>query len=206
MSWIHCHFPNHAEPPWTLRSIPGQGYAAFATRDFAAGELILVERPTVWVHGHHPFTATQVEEIERKISLLSDPDRQAFYAMANVYHPTDPECFGSSAAGIFLTNSFDMVDAPHGQSCAMYCAIGRLNHSCLPNVQQTHIPQTSEEVLHASRAIVKVCMHACLPACCDSLLVCLLACLYARMLACCHYRHHLVFIQSFVLFILLSLR
>ena len=156
MSWIHCRFPSLDELPWTLRAIPGQGFAAFATRDFVAGELILIESPTVWVHGHHPFTATQVDEIERKISLLSDQDRQAFYAMANVYNTTDQECFGSSAAGIFLTNSFDMVDAPYGKSCAMYCAIARLNHSCVPNVQQTHLPETSEEVLYASRAIAKV--------------------------------------------------
>ena len=157
MSWIHCRFPSHVELPWTLRSVPGQGFAAFANRDFVAGEFILIETPTVWVHGHHPFTATQVDEIERKISLLSDQDRQAFYAMANVFNEKkDKECFGSSAAGIFLTNSFDMVDAPHGKSCAMYCAIARLNHSCVPNVQQTHIGMTSEEVLYASRAIVKV--------------------------------------------------
>ena len=156
MSWLHCHFPNHTEPPWTLRSIPGQGYAAFANRDFAAGDLILTETPTVWVQGHHPFTATQVDEIERKISLLSEQDRLAFYAMANVFNDRDKECWGSAAAGIFLTNSFDMVDAPHGKSCAMYCAIGRLNHSCVPNVQQTHIPETSEEVLYACRTIAKV--------------------------------------------------
>ena len=129
MSWIHCHFPtNHVEPPWTLRYEPDKGFSAFANRDFAAGELILIETPTVWVHGHHPFTSIQVDEIERKIALLSVQDRQAFSAMANVFSDTDKECFGSSAAGIFLTNSFDMVDAPHGKSCAMYCAIARLNH------------------------------------------------------------------------------
>ena len=32
-------------------------------------------------------------------------------------------------------------------------AIARLNHSCCPNAQQTHIPETGEEVLYASRDI-----------------------------------------------------
>lgn len=46
-----------------------------------------------------------------------------------------------------------MTDAPHGESCAMYCAIARLNHSCTPNAQQTHCPDTGEEILIASRNI-----------------------------------------------------
>ena len=55
--------------------------------------------------------------------------------------------------GIFLTNSFDMTDSPKGPSCGMYVAIARLNHSCSPNVQQTHLPESQEEVLYASRDI-----------------------------------------------------
>jgi hypothetical protein len=35
----------------------------------------------------------------------------------------------------------------------MYLAIARLNHSCQPNVQQTHLPDTLEEVLYACRDI-----------------------------------------------------
>lgn len=35
----------------------------------------------------------------------------------------------------------------------MYCAIARLNHSCTPNTIQTHIPQSMEEILVASRTI-----------------------------------------------------
>jgi hypothetical protein len=35
----------------------------------------------------------------------------------------------------------------------MYCAIARLNHSCTPNTIQTHIPESMEEILVASRSI-----------------------------------------------------
>lgn len=64
----------------------------------------------------------------------------------------------SNAAGIFMTNSFDMTESPYcsnSEGCAMYLAIGRLNHSCEPNVLQTHLPDTMEEALYASRRILK---------------------------------------------------
>lgn len=52
-----------------------------------------------------------------------------------------------------MTNCFDMTDSIYGESCAMYLALARLNHSCSPNVQQTHYPDTTEEVLYACRDI-----------------------------------------------------
>ena len=52
-----------------------------------------------------------------------------------------------------MTNSFDMTGSPHGDACAMYLAIARINHSCMPNAQQTHHPDTGEEVLYACRTI-----------------------------------------------------
>ena len=125
-----------------------KGFAAFALRKFEKGDLILTEKPTTWVHGHHPFDSTQVAEIEEKVGALSEEDRRAFYDMSNVF----PEA-ATKATGIFMTNCFDMTNAPHGESCAMYIAIARLNHSCTPNAQQTHIPETGEEVLYASRTI-----------------------------------------------------
>ena len=134
--------------PWELREMEEGNLAAFATRSFKKGEKICSERPTVWVSGHHPFNEEQVAEIEEKVMSLNDIDRASFYDMANVF-PDAP----TPAAGIFMTNCFDMADAAHGQSCAMYCAIGRLNHSCEPNAQQTHIPDTFVEVLYASRDI-----------------------------------------------------
>ena len=87
--------------------------------------------------------------------------------MSNIY----PEIIPRSA-GIYMTNSFDMplYDCPDGEEpermSGMFLAIGRLNHSCLPNAQQTYIPKDNDpsppgktnesvgyEVLHAVRAI-----------------------------------------------------
>ena len=146
-SWIQCTYTG-STPPWELKELPGQGYAAFATRRFAQGDLICSELPTVWVHGHHPFDEHQVKQIEERVEALNIASKTAFYDMANMF----PEA-QTPAVGVFMTNCFDMTDAPHGDSCAMYLALGRLNHSCTPNTQQSHIPHTGEEVLYASRDI-----------------------------------------------------
>lgn len=108
----------------------------------------MTELPLVLVNGHDPFTPAQLTEMEQSISRSSREEKDAFYSMANS-RPDAP----SIAAGIFMTNSFDMTHRPTGPACAIYCAIGRLNHSCCPNTQQTHIPETGEEVLVASRRI-----------------------------------------------------
>jgi hypothetical protein len=140
-SWLKVTLPSGASgPPWELRSLEGRGFCAFSLRSFDAGELILVERPTVWIHGHHPFNEDQLEEIEDRVGALPEIEREAFYAMANVFHDVP------IAAGIFMTNCFDMTDSPNGTACAMYLAIARLNHSCYPNAQQTHCPDSGAEV------------------------------------------------------------
>ncbi len=83
---------------------------------------------------------------------LSVEDSEAFYAMANVY---ENDADVDAASGIFMTNCFDMTDSIFGEACAMYLALARLNHSCTPNVQQTHNAETTEEVLYAARDIAK---------------------------------------------------
>ena len=136
------------DPPWELRAVEGKGYCAYSTRRFEKGDLICTETPTVWAPGHHPFSPEQMAEIDRRVEALGDEERGAFFAMANVFPEAE-----TVAAGIFMTNSFDMTDSVHGEACAMYCALARLNHSCTPNAQQTHLPETGEEVLYASCAI-----------------------------------------------------
>ena len=148
--WGCCWDEARSSPPWKLDYDTRVGYRAIALRRFQVGEIIVVERPLCWVHGHHPFTGEQLVEIEEIVSSLNKEKQKAFYEMANVYS-IDKNI--TEGAGIFMTNSFDMADSPHGESCAMYCAIARLNHSCVPNAQQTHIPDTMEEVLIASRTI-----------------------------------------------------
>lgn len=137
-------------PPWSLQYSPTKGYYAISNHNYKQGDVICIERPLVYILGHHPFTRDQSLEIDHRLSLLNDTERDAFYALANVY---DDEGSISKGAGIFMTNSFDMTHSPLGDGCAMYGAIARLNHSCSPNCQQTHIPETMEEVLIASRNI-----------------------------------------------------
>ncbi len=95
--------------PWKLRLIKDEGYAAFSLKKFEPGDLILTEFPTVSVLGWHPYNDEQLEQIENRVKLLVEDESKAFYNLANVY----PE-YESTAAGIFMTNSFDMTDSPNG--------------------------------------------------------------------------------------------
>jgi hypothetical protein len=62
-----------------------------------------------------------------------------------------------------MTNAFDMPYNGDEHSSGMYLAIARLNHSCVPNAQQTHIPHRARdgddfgtvgyEVLYATRDV-----------------------------------------------------
>lgn len=135
-------------PPWTLKAENGRGMVAYSNYAFKAGDLICTECPTVWIYGHHPFNEAQMNEIDQKVSALCEEDKAAFFAMENVFVEEFPP-----AIGIFMTNCFDMTDSIYGTTCAMYLALARLNHSCIPNAQQTHIPTTTEEVLYAARDI-----------------------------------------------------
>jgi hypothetical protein len=142
--WKCCDIKGDGRYPWELRWMAEGGYAAFSTRSFKKGDHILTERPLVSVSGYHPFTSAQIKEIDEKLAALTTEEQHAFYAMSNVF-PEIP----SRGAGIFMTNSFDMTDSPSGPACGMYVALARLNHSCCPNVQQTHLPHSGEEVLFA---------------------------------------------------------
>lgn len=85
--------------------------------------------------------------------------------MSNAYPDVVP-----TSAGIYMTNSFEMPtyngeDGSTHNACGMFLAIGRLNHSCVPNAQQTYIPAEFDstkpdsvngvgyEVLYATRDI-----------------------------------------------------
>ena len=74
----------------------------------------------------------------------------------------------------FNCNSFCTRDKafwriyPHALSKSTYAPTTsiRLNHSCTPNAQQTHVPSSGQEVLYASRDIqIGVCVRVCLCIC-----------------------------------------
>lgn len=131
------------QPPWKLEETSDRGLIAVATRAFNTGDCICRELPMFWVPSHLPT----LEQVEKELSKLSSEDRAAYFSLSNTSQ--DPP-----ELGVFKTNAFDMADSPLASECSgLYCAIARLNHSCTPNVQQTHHPATQEEVLHATRAI-----------------------------------------------------
>jgi hypothetical protein len=135
-----------------FKEIPGKGKGAFASRAYSEGEEIYREKPLVWVPFHWPFSSDQLKEVEHRVYALSAEDQETFFAMSNAYTEGCDVSKGqapSVVAGIWYTNSFDMADAYHGTSCAMYCAIARLNHNCKPNTRQEFDKGTLEEVCFA---------------------------------------------------------
>jgi hypothetical protein len=138
--------------PFVVKPIPNRGLASFAATSYSAGDVIFRENPLVWVPFHWPFaTKKQLSVLAQRLRALSPADRSLFYASANVYDV--PPLAPNAAAGVFYTNSFDMCDAKHGKSCAIYPMLARLNHSCEPNTRQEFDIETLEEVLYASEDI-----------------------------------------------------
>jgi len=137
-------------PPWSVLPVEGRGLAAFASKAFKAGDEIYRDRPITWVPFHWPFSVDQANEAERRVQKLSDQDRAIFFAAANVHQDAPNE-----VSGIFYTNAFDMTEAYHGTSCAMYCNIARLNHCCRPNTRQQYDRDTMEMILYASKDIAE---------------------------------------------------
>jgi hypothetical protein len=130
--WGKTRFGDHSAPPWKLEYREGQGYFAIATRDFKAGDMICIETPTTWCEGWHPFDDNQISDIRMRVDSLDEgpiltrrnssgisdvnyivAEKAAFYEMANAFPELD------ACAGIYMTNSFDMVGASQ-PSCGMY--------------------------------------------------------------------------------------
>jgi hypothetical protein len=140
--WKHCKYEGD-EPPWELKFMRDRGYIAIAKREFACGDIICIEKPIFWILSHSPTQDIVLEQVLK----LDEDDKQAFYQLSNTSN--DP-----LELGIYKTNAFDMTYSTFGESVGgLYPAIARLNHSCCPNVQQTHYPDTNEEYLHATRSI-----------------------------------------------------
>lgn len=138
----------NSEPPWEVRDVPGRGKAAFSRQSYGSGDLIWAESPLVWVPFHWPFNENQAITVNKAVEALPTDLQEKFFTAANV-HEDAP----SRASGVFYTNSFDMTDAYHGQSCAIYHGIARLNHSCVPNTRQEFDKDTLKMKLYATAPI-----------------------------------------------------
>jgi hypothetical protein len=124
--WGHCTAADGIQrisrdnAPWRIEYQENKGYRAIANRNFKLGEVICREKPVTWCHGWHPFTEDQISEIKLQIDELDKTERDAFYEMANVFPEIEEKC-----AGIYMTNSFDMVGAEH-PSCGMYLVVSHV--------------------------------------------------------------------------------
>ena len=120
----------NSNPAYEVKPSEGKGLGLFATRDIAAGELILAEKPL--------FTASDAKHISDALSQLSEEQKKAFHELLS----------GGGANGTSKGDKADSDEATFRrlaialtrpgteghERLAVFTTISRINHSCSPNV------------------------------------------------------------------------
>ena len=108
--------------------IPNKGTGVVALRDIQPGEILMSERPLIYM----PDEIYQIDEpvdieiwLDKRINKMTEPDRVKFYSLTDSRGDTDSD---RSAFGIFFTNCMN-----YEGDAALFPDIARVNHSCKPN-------------------------------------------------------------------------
>lgn len=129
-----------------LREVEGKGLGVVAVEAMAAGEQVLAEPPLLLFDvaaldsrsgaallglrsTGRPPGGMEAQLRRRLDEECSEEQRAAFWELCDSFTPAV-----KSAAGIFLSNSFDLGA---GSSCGVFAAASRFNHSCVPSVVRT---------------------------------------------------------------------
>lgn len=118
----------------------GKGLSAVAMRDIVRGELILQEKPLLTIAQDASWYVAVLQQFE----ALSAPAKQRVMSLSDA-HMFEGK---ASLAGIVLTNSIACSSAPFDG--AVFYTVSRLNHSCVPNCEQTWDNVSCQECIFAS--------------------------------------------------------
>lgn len=134
---------NPPGPLFEVGSIPGKGKGLLALRDIPAGTRIVCEKPLLLAQPSAP------DALEAYVALrlkgLSKEQQRQFLSLHNNFPGKYP--FG----GIVKTNA---LPCGTGSSVGgIYPTVCLINHSCLPNCQNTWNSDTKHETIHAIRPI-----------------------------------------------------
>lgn len=130
--------------PFGVEPVEGKGLGAVAVRDIAAGELVVSESPVIALKGDAFWKAS----MQQQFDVLPDSKQQALLALSDVQLIGGQQ---KTLEGIVVTNNIG-CNSPR-YDCVVCEAISRLNHSCVPNCEQTWDEETSTERIYASRDI-----------------------------------------------------
>ena len=111
-----------------VRRVTGKGLGTFATRDFAAGELLLLELPLLTWPSGIKMTREVIPSTLDTMLIQADPQvRSIFMSLSQAGIHGDLK----TPSGVWLTNALPSAE---GGGASVYVDACRLNHSCLPNV------------------------------------------------------------------------
>lgn len=143
-----------AEPPFTLKTLPGRGIGAVAKRMIPAGTLVLKEQATLTLQDPSTFY-TGREYFQSLVSAyvnLPATSGQAILGLSAYTHPDDESTMRKHLASysgnlkesqidsicklysILTTNCFEGATS---SLSSLYLKASRFNHSCLPNCTYT---------------------------------------------------------------------
>ncbi|KIH88920.1 hypothetical protein SPBR_07524 [Sporothrix brasiliensis 5110] len=150
------------DQPWyELRTSPGKGIGAFATRRIPKYTRVLVEAPQFVVVPPGPTRSSSttspsfaprtssggdiVSQIQTSFERLSPANQAIFEACHEHRFPGEPD--SGRAFYIFRSNAFSIVPVDvrdtgrWGMHWGMFPRMARLNHSCRPNVANLWVPE-----------------------------------------------------------------
>ncbi|RPB01129.1 SET domain-containing protein [Choiromyces venosus 120613-1] len=126
-------------PEVEIRQTVTKGYSLFATSGIPAGTLLFAESPLITIK--HDDTDLQLL-IQQSLAAVEPHRIRSFYNLHNAHHRwtrSSSRTGGAAAqahgmtieAGIWLTNCFLISTS----TSAIFDAMSRINHSCIPNVE-----------------------------------------------------------------------
>ncbi|KAJ5214527.1 hypothetical protein N7449_001696 [Penicillium cf. viridicatum] len=127
------------EVPFELRSSPGKGWGAFATKHIDRGSLILSEKPTFIIRkSHNEITDYHVTMAFQKLS----PSQRAQFLLLR----DNGTSYFTSMNDAFAENSFNIAnsDRDEPEAHGLFPLHSRFNHSCIPN---SKVPTVSGEII-----------------------------------------------------------
>jgi len=117
---------NDNDPPFILRHLPGRGIGAVAIRDIRRGELLLRERPLLFIPRENLTSLAQ--SVLDLVQLLSPDQAASFYNLshAGLREDLSPEVLSNSLPlAIFRTNAVALRS-----DAGLFPMMARLNHGC----------------------------------------------------------------------------
>jgi hypothetical protein len=119
-----------------------KGAGAFAAREFRRGDLILSEKPIIFIR-EVELEQRKFSSIEAEIRTLSPTHFDRFLSLHNSH--AECSCFPNLALEIYGTNSF----ALNNDNSGICLKASRFNHSCSPNARHSFNANTSEFKIYA---------------------------------------------------------